>query len=417
MHNIRENEKINRLEHLPSGYKKTKYGIYPIDWEVKKISEIFNRVRNPVNVVENQEYKQIGIRSHGKGIFYKDAIKGEKLGNKAVFWVEPDCFIVNIVFAWEMAVARTTKKELGYIASHRFPMYQPVKDVLDLDFITYFFKSPKGKHLLNLASPGGAGRNKTLGQKEFSEIEIIVPSNIKEQQKISEILFTWDKAIELKERLIEQKKERNKGLMQKMLTGELRLPGFKNSWEFKKVGDLIVESKEKAINPDLNKRITVRLNLKGVEKREVSNIEKEGATTQYIRKQGQFIYGKQNLHKGAFGLIPKELNGYQSSTDIPSFEFKNGVNAEWFYYYFSRENFYRNLENISSGTGSKRIQPKELFKIKIHFPSYEEQESLSEIFNRISNEISLHEKELAELKKQKQGLMQLLLTGKVRVKI
>jgi type I restriction enzyme S subunit len=132
------------------------------EWEEKKSSNIFDKVRNSVNVEESESYKQIGIRSHGKGIFYKDKVTGKELGNKRVFWVEPNVFIVNIVFAWERAVTRTTENEIGMIASHRFPMYKAKEGILDLDYITYFFKTNKGKALLELASPGGAGRIKTL---------------------------------------------------------------------------------------------------------------------------------------------------------------------------------------------------------------------------------------------------------------
>lgn len=92
-----------------------------------------------------------------------------------------------------------------------------------MDFITYFFKSPQGKHLLNLASPGGAGRNKTLGQEEFLELEIQIPKDIEEQRKIANILSLWDKTINLNKKLISQKKEQKKGLTQILLTGKIRL--------------------------------------------------------------------------------------------------------------------------------------------------------------------------------------------------
>ncbi len=78
------------------------------------------------------------------------------MGDKRVFWVEPDCLVLNIVFAWEQAVARTTKSEAGKIASHRFPMFRPKKDKVDLDFVLYFLKSKWGNKLLELGSPGGA---------------------------------------------------------------------------------------------------------------------------------------------------------------------------------------------------------------------------------------------------------------------
>jgi len=286
------------------------------------------------------------------------------------------------------------------------------KDKAETSFI-YYTLNYKVNQLLQKTA-GSTFPN--LSSNEIKDMIVGIPL-FTEQQKIASILSTWDKAIELKEKLIEQKKEQKKGLMQKLLTGEVRLPGFSDKWEKKKIGELLEESKVIAKNPQLDKRITVRLNLKGVCKREISTVEKEGATTQYIRKEGQFIYGKQNLHKGAFGLIPKELDGFQSSSDIPCFDFKEGVDGLWFYYYFSRESFYTNLENISSGTGSKRIQPKELYKLTIKLPSLREQQRQSKILECSEKEIYLLEKELETYREQKQGLMQLLLTGKVRVKV
>ena len=115
-------KRIDDINHgiAPEGYKKTKFGIIPEEWCIRSLSEILAKVSKPVDVDLETEYKQIGIRSHGKGIFYKEEVKGEELGNKSVFWIEPECFILNIVFAWEQAVAKTTDNEVGMIASHRF---------------------------------------------------------------------------------------------------------------------------------------------------------------------------------------------------------------------------------------------------------------------------------------------------------
>jgi len=108
------------------------------------------------------------------------------------------------------------------IASHRFPMYKPKKGVLDLDFLLYYFKTARGKHLLGLASPGGAGRNKTLGQGEFAKLKIPVPS-LAEQKRIVAVLSEADREIELLKQQIATLKEQKKGLMQKLLTGEIRV--------------------------------------------------------------------------------------------------------------------------------------------------------------------------------------------------
>ncbi len=109
-------EKIGRGE-VPKGYKKTKAGILPTDWNVYILGDCLRRIERPVEVKPNKLYTQIGIRSHGKGLFYKEPVAGAMLGNKSVFWMEPDCFILNIVFAWEQAIGKTTQSEVEMIGS------------------------------------------------------------------------------------------------------------------------------------------------------------------------------------------------------------------------------------------------------------------------------------------------------------
>ncbi len=109
-------EKIGRGE-VPKGYKKTKAGILPTGWNVYILGDCLRRIERPVEVKPNKLYTQIGIRSHGKGLFYKEPVAGAMLGNKSVFWMEPDCFILNIVFAWEQAIGKTTQSEVGMIGS------------------------------------------------------------------------------------------------------------------------------------------------------------------------------------------------------------------------------------------------------------------------------------------------------------
>lgn len=188
----------------------------------QSLLKLVDRVKHSFVPEPNKLYKQIGIRSHCKGIFFKEEVTGKTLGNKSVFHIEPDCFIVNIVFAWEHAIAKTTTNEIGMIASHRFPMYKPKEGILDLNYMLHFFKSKKGKDLLELASPGGAGRNKTLGQSEFLKLQIPVPS-FQRQQLIAEILDKADYEITLYQQKLEQLKQQKKGLMQQLLTGKTRV--------------------------------------------------------------------------------------------------------------------------------------------------------------------------------------------------
>ena len=137
-------------------------------WPLRPIGELLKRVRSPVDVEPELTYQEIGIRSHCKGIFHKPSTTGKDLGKKRVFWIEPGCLIFNIVFAWEQAVAMTSENEAGMIASHRFPMYTSRSGKLLPEYAWRYFSTPRGKYDLGIASPGGAGRNKTLGQAEFN---------------------------------------------------------------------------------------------------------------------------------------------------------------------------------------------------------------------------------------------------------
>lgn len=192
------------------------------EWRELKLVDILKVAGKPFIPIQDKIYQQIGIRSHTKGIFYKEKVTGQELGNKRVFKIEPNCFVVNIVFAWEHAIAKTSSKEVEMIASHRFPMYKPKSDILNLDYLLYYFKSLRGKYLLGLASPGGAGRNKTLGKSEFMKLKIPVPS-IEEQTAIAQILQTADKEIELLQSKLDKLQEQKKGMMQVLLTGKKRL--------------------------------------------------------------------------------------------------------------------------------------------------------------------------------------------------
>ena len=203
---------------MKKSLSQTPIGVLPSEWRLCKLGEVIERIGRPVQVEDSRSYVQIGIRSHGKGIFHKDPVQGLELGAKSVFWIEPDRLVLNIVFAWEQAVARTTVKEIGTIGSHRFPMYRPKTDVsgtplVDIDYVLAYLLTKRGTELLQESSPGGAGRNKTLGQELFLSHIIPVPP-LSEQRHIVAILSSCDRVIELKRKLLERKKVQKSALMQ-----------------------------------------------------------------------------------------------------------------------------------------------------------------------------------------------------------
>lgn len=189
------------------------------------------------------------------------------------------------------------------------------------------------------------------------------------------------------------------------------------NWKKVKLGAVLVESKIEAKESIAEKRIRVLLNANGVVKRPIMS-ETDGATKYFERKAGQFIYGKQNLHKGAFGIIPSELDGYTSSSDLPAFN----VNIkycvpEWINYFLIQGDFYLKLVEIAKGAATKRIQPDDLLKVEIPLPDLETQKRIIENFQSIeekSNALSTETKTQTQLLTQlRQSILQDAIQGKL----
>lgn len=385
------------------------------DWIRVKLSDCLARVERPVNVVQDKHYTQIGIRSHGKGVFHKESVTGEELGNKAVYWVEPDCFVLNIVFAWEQAIGKTTASEAGMIASHRFPMYRPKKELIDIDYLIYFFMTKRGKDVLDAASPGGAGRNRTLGQNHFLNSNIVLPP-VAEQRKIADILSAQDKVIELKTKLLEEKKRLKKYLCQVLLSGKRRFSSFSDKWKQNPLSDFLTESRLRGSNGKTAKKLTVKLWGKGVTEKKETLSGSEN-TAYFRRTKGQFIYSKLDFLNGAFGIIPDELDGYESTIDLPAFDVHH-INTEFLLLCVSDAAFYkRNGAIANGGRKAKRINPNDFLSFCINHPSLSEQTSIVDVFRRVDEVIALCENEIKQEQFKKKALMQQLLTGKIRVKV
>ncbi|HZL11564.1 MAG TPA: restriction endonuclease subunit S [Prolixibacteraceae bacterium] len=386
---------------------KLRFPEFDKEWKESKIDKIFDRVVNSVEVEKDKEYQQIGIRSHGKGIFHKDFVLGSDLGNKRVFWLEENLFIVNIVFAWEMAVAKTSMEEVGLIASHRFPMYKPKNDILDLDFIHYFFLRKKGKYILELASPGGAGRNKTLGQNEFAKSKVVIPQSISEQQKIASILTAVDAKIEQlakKKSLLEQYK---KGVMQQIFSKQLRFKDENGNnyteWVTKKLGDIVdcLDCFRKPLN--------------GGERNKIQGIYPYWGANNIMGYINDFIFDETVV------LLAEDGGNFNEFSTKPIANISYGrcwVNNhthvlrgkkdlmlnEFLFYSLVHKDI---TGFVSGGTRSKLIKS-EMLKIKLKKPSIEEQTQIANFLSSIDAKIELVNTQIGNTQKFKKGLLQQL---------
>ena len=409
-------ERIEQIRHgiVPEGYQKTKAGILPKDWSVYTIGSCLERVERPVSVQPNEMYTQIGIRSHGKGLFYKEPVSGESIGNKAVFWIEPDCFVLNIVFAWEQAIGKTTQNEVGMIGSHRFPMYRPTGDTIDIDYLISYLMTKRGKDILEAASPGGAGRNRTLGQDRFLKSKIILPP-LAEQRRIAEILTAQDKVIDLKEKLLAEKQRQKKHLMQQLLTGKKRLTGFDGEWKQNKLGKLFAERSETKCE---HLELLAITGTQGVIPRSQLDLKDNSSEdkSKYLHICiGDIGYNTMRMWQGVSaysnydGIVSPAYTILKPSSDI---------NAKYFAYLFKMPDvvflFYRFSQGLVDDT--RNLKYANFKKISITYPAdKEEQNAIVAVLEKADLEIDLLRQSIEQEKQKKKALMQLLLTGIVRV--
>ena len=413
-------ERIEQIRHgiVPEGYQKTKAGILPKDWSVYTIGSCLERVERPVSVQPNEMYTQIGIRSHGKGLFYKEPVSGESIGNKAVFWIEPDCFVLNIVFAWEQAIGKTTQNEVGMIGSHRFPMYRPVGDKIDIDYLISYLMTKRGKDILEAASPGGAGRNRTLGQERFMRSKLVLPP-IDEQRYIADILTAQDKVIDLKEKLLAEKQRQKKYLMPQLLTGKKRLPGFDGEWKSEKLSDFcnfIGGGTPDTKNPEYWNGTIPWISSSDLE---IGNIH-DVAITRYISEDAIRESATKLCKAGTILLVSRVGVGKIAIAPVDlctSQDFLNLVqqkhNATFLMYSLCL--LMQSKSNQVQGSAIKGIPSKEINEYTLRFPKMDEQEAIALCLSNADREINLLKHNVEQEKQKKKALIQLMLTGIVRV--
>lgn len=395
------------------------------EWENQKFGNLTNRISNPVNVQENVLYQQIGIRSHGKGIFHKEFIDGKGLGNKRVFWVKENALIVNIVFAWEQAVAKTSSKEVGMIASHRFPMYNPIEDKSNLDYLLYFFLTKKGKSLLELASPGGAGRNKTLGQKEFENLKLLIPSSL-EQKKIASFITSVNEKVNVlkqKKTLLEEYK---KGVMKQIFSQQLRFKDDKgkdfSDWEEMSLGDIggFQTSSVDKLSVQGEKEVYL-VNYMNVYRHENIN-NKTKCNLQIVTARDNQVISN-NLKKGDILFTPssetpsdighsvvifEDLEDCVYSYHLMRFRPRIEIDILYSHYFCNVPEVLNQLSKLATGSTRFTISVKSFSSIKVKLPCIEEQIKISRFLSTIDDKINHCQIQISNTEVWKKGLLQKL---------
>ena len=401
-------EQIKRGE-IPDGYKKTKVGIVPKEWTEHTLSEFFD-FKNGLNKEKEAFGKGTPIVNYtdvwGKRGLLKENINGKVLLSKN----EIDLYKVE---EGDVFFTRTSEtiEEIGLSSV----LLEPINDCVFSGFVLrarpkkagivkeyniYCYSSAIMRHEITRKSSmtTRALTNGTL----LGEVNINLP-NQKEQEKIAEILQEQDRLIELKEKLIEEKKKQKQYLMEVLLTGKVRLPGFTDEWESTTLGDIA-----KMYQPQTLTQEEINLH-EGYPVYGANGVI--GFYEKFNHFEPQIIITCRGSTCGTVLLtVPKSwINGNAMVINVDS---NKSVNKLFMYYLFSSIDF----SPIISGSGQPQIVRSPLSKWGIKIPKIEEQEKISKILKEADEEIKLLETELEEQKRKKQSLMQLLLTGIVRVK-
>ncbi len=151
------------------------------DAPLRPMAEVAPLVRREQSIDLNGSYPELGIRSFGKGTFHKPPLSGSDVGTKRLFRIEPDDLLFSNVFAWEGAMAIAKAEDAGRFGSHRFITCVPDRRLTSADFLRYYFLTDAGMLKIGEASPGGAGRNRTLGLEKLMALEVPMPSLVAQQ--------------------------------------------------------------------------------------------------------------------------------------------------------------------------------------------------------------------------------------------
>ncbi|GED18937.1 restriction endonuclease subunit S [Kurthia gibsonii] len=389
---------------------------YPTDWEEKKLGDLGVFLKGKgISKNDKKEtgypcilYGEIYTRHHN---YIKDfySFIDEETASKSMVIKKGD-----ILFAG----SGETKEEIGKSVAYLDDtvayaggdiIILRTKDV-NAQYLAYSLNH--GKLAVERAKLGQGHSVVHIYSKELTKLSISLPL-IEEQNKIVSILSSWDKAIELKEKLIEQKKEQNKGLMQKLLKGEVRLPNFQCGWKETLMSDCVeimngYPFKSNFFNEE--KGIPL-IRIRDIKAKKLTTFYNGEYSKEYLVNNGDVLIGMD----GEFNITMWNKGIGLLNQRVMKIETKPGHDKYFIYQLLIP--LLSKVEDLTPSTTVKHLSNKDIYNLLVKIPSYEEQVAIGKILLNSDKEIELLESEVYNLIKQRQHLMQQLLTGKIRVKV
>lgn len=406
-----ENNSSRTSEQVKPGYKKTPVGIIPKDWEVKRISKVGKIIGGGTPSTTNLDYWNGDINW-----FTPTEIKNKYIGKSARRITELGLKNSSARLLPIGTILLTTRATIGEasISTEISTTNQGFQSIVcdeNTNNLFLYELVKFNKHELYRRANGSTFLE--ISGKEVKKIQLPIPP-LPEQKAIADCLTTWDKGIEKLTQLIASKKEQKKGLMQQLLTGKKRLEGFEEEWKEVRLGKYFKERNQCGFD-DLE---LLSIGEDGVypqsesNKKDTSNADK---SKYKLIEVGDLGYNTMRLWQGRIAL--SDIKGIVSPAYTIIIPQTEKVNSKYFSYMFKMpfvvNKFYRNSQGMVSDTLTCRYN--DFKKIKLSIPSLKEQTAITEVLTTADKEIELLENKLETFKTQKKGLMQVLLTGTLRL--
>ncbi len=398
---------------VPNGYKQTKVGVIPEDWEVLRLKDITKIETGKTPLRKNQLFWNNGtinwITTTEVNQKYID-ISSEKITKLALEKLKIKLMPINTIVLAMYGQGKTRGKvallKIESTINQAFASIKPNEKYCTNFLFNYLDKS---YHKIRDLSHGSNQENLNLDIIKF--IYIPFPP-LKEQEKIAQILSTWDDAIIKQEALIKAKETLKKGLMQKLLSGEVRFDGFFDEWEDKKLCEVayIIMGQSPSSDSYNEEQIGMPL-IQGNADCKNRKTKPRTYTTAITKecKIGDIIM----TVRAPVGAISKSFHNACIGRGVCAIRPKD--NNEFLYHYLIE--YEPKWYKYSQGSTFTAVNSHDIKSLKIKLPKKEEQQKIAQILTLADKEITLLKSELEILKEQKRGLMQKLLSGEVRVKV
>ena len=405
---------------VPEGYVKDKDGIYPRDWASKKIGQWLKLAERTIVLQDEEEYQLVTVRRGFGGVDSRGSFLGKNVLVKNYFIVKTGDFIISKRQIAHGACGIVPPELDGAVVSNEYNVFLP-QDGTNIQMFNLMMQLPHYKRLFYLMSDGVHIEKLLFKTQDWMKRKLAMPL-LKEQKKIAEILATQDKAIELQARKIEELKRFKKGCLEKMFprkgqkVPEKRFPGFTDDLEQRKAKELFVSTADKGY-PELP--VLSATQDRGMIRRDENSInifhDKKNEAGYKRVLPGQFV-----IHLRSFqgGFAHSAIEGITSPAyTVFGFSEPEKHDSEYWKYVFTSKSFIQRLETVTYGIRDGRsISYEEFLTLGFVYPSKAEQTAIARYLDKLSDLITLHQRKLEEMKRQKKALMQLLLTGIVRVK-